>query len=105
MRAERAIVFPKAFVIVADLRPVEIDGAALAFQAMFAKLAGWFGEFFDFEHLAAKAAFGAGFSGNRHHLNHAWQIGAEKNRLQGIINAAFARASVKTRYALLSFYI
>jgi hypothetical protein len=81
LRAERAVVFPETFIVVADLRPVMVDRATLALKAMFAKLAGGLREFFDFKHLAAEAAFGAGFSGNRHHLNRAWQSGADKNRL------------------------
>jgi len=73
LRAERAIVLPETFVVMTDLRAVQIDAATRAKVAMFAKLAGGLRGFFDFKHLAAKCAFGAGFSGYLYHLNYAWR--------------------------------
>ncbi len=68
LRTECSVVLPETFVIMTNLRPVQIDGAAMAWMAMFAKLARWLCKFFDFKHLAAKVAFGAGFSGDGQHL-------------------------------------
>ncbi len=39
LRAERAVILPETFIVMADLRPVMVDGAALALKAMFAELA------------------------------------------------------------------
>ncbi len=64
LRAERPVVLPETFVIVTNLRPVQIDGAAMTRMAMFAEFARGLRKFFDFEHLATEVAFGAGFSGN-----------------------------------------
>jgi hypothetical protein len=67
LRTHGAVILPKAFIIVADLRAIQIDSAAFAWKAMFAEFASGLREFFDFEHLATEVAFGAGFPGNCYH--------------------------------------
>jgi hypothetical protein len=104
LRAKRPVILPQTFIVVADLWPVMIDRATLALKAMFAEVARGLCKFFDLKHLAAEAAFGAGFSGNRHHLNYAWRTGPIRIGFWTSSTVPFDAQEQKTAYARLSFY-